>query len=155
MPNIKTSQLLARRGRDLKRAMIPTEGIQMIRARTSWRKFHRYPKDSRRKNLTAMVAFVKREPFEDWKFAPYACYKDGKLHCDNGPAVLEPSGTRRWYKNGKRHRKGGPAIEYANGTKVWYMNDKRHRTDGPAVMRKDHIGTAEFWVKGRRLWKLK
>lgn len=36
--------------------------------------------------------------------------KDGKLHRDNGPAVIWYTGIKEWYKNGLRHREDGPAI---------------------------------------------
>lgn len=78
-------------------------------------------------------------------------YHLGQLHYENGPAVIDKSGTQRYYINGKRHRIGGPAIIYANGTEVWYENNKRHREDGPAVYRPH--GSSEFWMRGKRLWK--
>ena len=52
---------------------------------------------------------------------------NGKLHRENGPAIIWANGDKEWYINGKLHRKDGPAIESVNGDKKWYMNDKLHR----------------------------
>jgi hypothetical protein len=52
-------------------------------------------------------------------------YLNGKLHREDGPAVIEhTSGTKWWYLKGKLHRKDGPAIEYMDGTKVWSLHGK-------------------------------
>ena len=51
-------------------------------------------------------------------------YLNGKLHCEDGPAVEWPDGEKQWYLNGKLHREDGPAIEYPNGEKQWYLNGK-------------------------------
>lgn len=40
---------------------------------------------------------------------------DGKLHNNEGPAVVYPDGTKEWWFNGKRHNINGPAI-YNNNT---------------------------------------
>jgi len=40
---------------------------------------------------------------------------DGKLHNNEGPAVIYNDGTREWWFNGKRHNINGPAI-YNNNT---------------------------------------
>ena len=49
-------------------------------------------------------------------------YKNSKLHCEDGPAIEWPTGSKEWYLEGERHREDGPAIEYANGDKSWYIN---------------------------------
>lgn len=36
-------------------------------------------------------------------------FKDGRLHSDDGPAVLYANGTAEWWRDGKRHREDGPA----------------------------------------------
>jgi hypothetical protein len=58
---------------------------------------------------------------------------EGQLHCDNGPAVIYPNGTKIWYRWGKVHRTDGPAVENADGSYSWMRNDKLHRENGPAV----------------------
>ena len=35
---------------------------------------------------------------------------------------VDSLGTVSCYKNGKLHREDGPAIEYANGSKEWWLN---------------------------------
>ena len=49
---------------------------------------------------------------------------DGKLHRDDGPAIMYASGTKEWWQHGECHRDNGPAIEYANGHKEWWLNDR-------------------------------
>jgi len=85
----------------------------------------------------------------------------------NGP-VTDSKGTTRWYKNGKLHRDDGPAIingikmengietiqvEHngparilASGTQYWYQNGKCHREDGPAIINVD--GSEEYFING-------
>lgn len=48
-------------------------------------------------------------------------YKDGKLHREDGPAVIWDSGHKEWYQNGVLHREDGPAFEGKNGTQSWYL----------------------------------
>lgn len=36
---------------------------------------------------------------------------DGKLHCDDGPAVTETCGSFVWYRNGVIHRDDGAAVK--------------------------------------------
>jgi hypothetical protein len=83
----------------------------------------------------------------------------GKLHREDGPAIIYADGDKYWYINGSRHRIDGPAaiqsneeawfyngllhnesgparIIYRQGiilSKYWYLNDNLHRIDGPAV----------------------
>jgi hypothetical protein len=54
--------------------------------------------------------------------------------------------TESWYKDGKLHREDGPAVIFPSGTQDWYLNGERHREDGPAVIRKN--GTQEWWLNG-------
>jgi len=74
----------------------------------------------------------------------YLSFKDGKLHNDNGPAIVYSNGTQEWYKDGKCHRDNGPAIVYSNGYKVWYKNGKYHREDGPALI---YSNGDQYWYK--------
>ena len=65
----------------------------------------------------------------------------GRLHREEGPAVIWPNGECEWYRNGLRHRDNGPAIEWPDGSKEWYQNGQRHRDGGPAVL----SSVAEYW----------
>jgi len=49
----------------------------------------------------------------------------GLLHRDDGPAIEEDDGTRRWYRRGKLHREDGPAIDYADGTRCWWLDGRQ------------------------------
>jgi|TARA_R110000772_G_scaffold64176_5_gene143503 hypothetical protein len=62
-------------------------------------------------------------------------YINGKLHREDGPAVLiDTDGVgevdKYWYINGKRHREGAPAVEWAGGGKDWFINGKHMNEDG-------------------------
>jgi hypothetical protein len=72
--------------------------------------------------------------------------EQGQYHCEDGPALIYPNGTKVWFKHGKRHREDGPAIEYHDGDKSWYQEGKFHREDGPAIEWKDK--KPEWWYKG-------
>ncbi len=61
----------------------------------------------------------------------------GKLHRDNGPAIIYPDGEQKWYQNGNLHRDDGPAIIHSDGTQKWYHYDKQHKDDGHAVIHSD------------------
>jgi glycine/D-amino acid oxidase-like deaminating enzyme len=69
-------------------------------------------------------------------------YRHGKLHRDDGPAVVHANGSVKWYRHGRRHREGAPACVYVNGTEKWYRDGLRHRDDGPAATYPDE----------RRIW---
>lgn len=70
---------------------------------------------------------------EQYKYGFKEFYNEkGKLHNDNGPALITPHDTKAYYKNGKLHRTNGPAIIFSNGIKMWYQNGKCHRDDGPS-----------------------
>lgn len=93
-------------------------------------------------------------------------YKNGKLHCDWGPA--ETAGTRSrkdgvvpycesWYRDGELHRDGGPAITrlFPDRTvQEWYQNGRLHREDGPATQsiykEDDHVFEQTWYWKGAR-----
>jgi len=55
--------------------------------------------------------------------------KEGRLHRENGPAIIWKDGSMFWYKNGKLHRENGPASQYANGTNYWWVNGKQVSED--------------------------
>ena len=77
-------------------------------------------------------------------------YKNGKLHRDDGPAIILANGTEKWYQNGKQHRDGGPAEIWANGctTQRWFQNGQLHRDDGPAVINK--YGEKFWYLDGKQ-----
>lgn len=72
---------------------------------------------------------------------------DGKLHRDDGPAVIDTDGER-WYFEGKLHRIGGPCISNSS-EEVWARYGKRHRVDGPAFILKDE-GIEGWFTYDRR-----
>lgn len=59
--------------------------------------------------------------------------------------------TEQWCHNGKLHREDGPALVWVDGTEMWYLNGKRHRLDGPAVVYPD--GTEMWFLDGVRVTK--
>ena len=71
---------------------------------------------------------------------------NGKLHNEDGPAIICSNGDKSWHINGKCHREDGPAVMCANGNKSWLINGKLHREDGPAVER--HYGTKKWYLNG-------
>lgn len=78
--------------------------------------------------------------------------RDGKRHCEDGPAVVTPEGDRYWYRDGNLHRDDGPAVEErfpVGTTKRWYRHGVLHRDDGPAV---EHWnGLCEWWLDGTKI----
>jgi len=40
----------------------------------------------------------------------------GRYHCDYGPACIHCDGTQEWYHHGKLHREDGPAVIYPEGS---------------------------------------
>ncbi len=71
----------------------------------------------------------------------------GKLHRNDGPAMIEPNGAQRWYQHGELHRDGGPAWIWLDGTQVWCQHGQPHRDDGPAWTSRD--GKQEWYQYGR------
>jgi hypothetical protein len=51
---------------------------------------------------------------QDWR-------RDGKLHPEDGPAIIYASGAEEWYFESKRRRWDGTAIIPAYGPKYWYV----------------------------------
>jgi hypothetical protein len=64
------------------------------------------------------------------KFQFKAFYKKGKLHRDNGPAIIHFE-YRAYYVEGLRHRLEGPAVYYTGGLKEYWVNDVqiKHHVD--------------------------
>lgn len=83
-----------------------------------------------------------------------AFFKDGELHRDGGPAVMDPN-NETWYQHGIIHRVGGPAMVYfsfgAPVQQIWIQNGVRHRTDGPAIehFEKDHTDYDRYFINGQ------
>lgn len=72
---------------------------------------------------------------------------DGRLHREDGPAIIYPNGDQYWYKNGKLHREDEPAIMYFRGKQSWYKNGQLHREgDQPAVISNN---THEWYKNGQ------
>jgi hypothetical protein len=38
--------------------------------------------------------------------------------------VIYSNGTHKWHRNGKLHREDGPAIIYPDGTQSWHLDGK-------------------------------
>ena len=91
------------------------------------------------------VGHCSRIAFPDGKVV---IIKNGKRHCANGPAVSGRDG-QEWYWKGKLHRENGPAVIRTTGYQAWYRHGKRHRDDGPAAIHGN--GLLEWWVDGKSL----
>jgi hypothetical protein len=76
---------------------------------------------------------------------------NGKLHREDGPAVIYPDGSQYWYLSGDLHREDGPAVIYPDGTKKWFLNDEFHREDGPAIIYPD--GTQRWYLNDKDITK--
>lgn len=60
----------------------------------------------------------------------------GQLHREDGPAIIQQNGTRRWFANNRRHREDGPAVEYADGRRRWFIDGQEmNETDYNARIR--------------------
>jgi hypothetical protein len=77
-------------------------------------------------------------------------YRNGVLHREDGPALIDPRYYTVWYLNGQYHREGGPAIEWTDGHKEWFLNGKQHREDGPAY--EDAEGNKSWYMNGKCLY---
>jgi hypothetical protein len=66
---------------------------------------------------------------------------------------VDESGTERWLLGGKMHREDGPAVVYFTGTKVWYLNGKIHREGGPAIIFAD--GDEHWYLNGEEVDPMK
>jgi hypothetical protein len=45
----------------------------------------------------------------------------GKLHREDGPAVIDPQGHLEWWLEGLRHREDGAAVESEDGSREWWI----------------------------------
>ena len=66
----------------------------------------------------------------------------GRLHCEDGPALTLEDGSEYWYCHGHLHRVNGPAVSNSNGLE-WWEKGKMHRTDGPASIFYNYKGEIE------------
>jgi hypothetical protein len=73
--------------------------------------------------------------------------ENGRLHRDDGPALVLPNGQEEWYRHGILHREDGPAVVWPDGREAWCRHGMLHREDGPAVVRPD--GREEWWRNGK------
>lgn len=66
----------------------------------------------------------------------YKYYRNGKLHRDDGPAVIKPDGTQEWYKEGKLYRKDRPFI-YTYSVANWHKEGIISKNKKPTNLSKD------------------
>jgi hypothetical protein len=72
---------------------------------------------------------------------------DGKLHREDGPAIVWDDGDKFWYYKGMRHRIGGPASETLSILE-WIRMNKRHRLNAPAVKFIQDKNKSKYWEFG-------
>lgn len=85
--------------------------------------------------------------YHDEKIDLKIWYYKGKVHKEDGPAIISDGGARQmWYLWGRLNREGGPAVEYANGTCEWWFEGRPHRIGGPAIIRSN--GSWEWHIHG-------
>ncbi len=70
--------------------------------------------------------------------------RHGELHRDDGPVVVKLDGTQGWYQRGYLHRDDGPAVVETDGTQTWYQRGKLHRDGGPAIVK---LNGAQVWYQ--------
>lgn len=92
--------------------------------------------------------YVKKEYYLEGQFKT-EYYEDGQLK------------KEEWYKNGVLHRENGPAVvNYWLGKKKyleeWYKGGQLHREDGPALVEYNEEGqkiTEEYYLNGEKVEK--
>lgn len=88
-------------------------------------------------------------------------YLDGKLHREDGPAIIREDGQMFWFLNGEAitqaqymEKTNNTATQYIikNTGGTFYFKDRRmtiyHREDGPAYV--GVSGTKEWYLNGKR-----
>jgi hypothetical protein len=78
-------------------------------------------------------------------------WQNGRLHREDGPAVIHTDGNQTWYLNGRLHREDGPAYVGYDGTEYWCKNGKFNREDGPAII--CHNGTQDWYLNDKNITK--
>jgi len=102
-------------------------------------------------NMWAMTYIKGKIAFTVTKIGEQECRYNGKIHRENGPAMINRLGDHLWFKHGKLHRGGGlPAIICHDGRKKWCVNDKTHREDGPAL--KNSYGVWWWFIDGEQIY---
>ncbi len=88
---------------------------------------------------------------------------DGKLHKDDGPAIIQYKDgeivNEEWWHHGKLHRQNNPArIQYHKGDvilQMWYQHNLLHREKGPAdITLSNGKVTTEKWYQNSKLHRL-
>lgn len=74
-------------------------------------------------------------------------YQNGRLHRTDGPATIDINGFGEWWYEGQYHRDGGPAYSEDNGLEIWYRHGQYHRDDGPAYLDPDS-NDVSWYIKG-------
>lgn len=77
------------------------------------------------------------------------CCINGRLHDEDGPALIYPDGRQEWYLNGRlrrKNRENGPTLIYPDGRQEWRIDGRLHRIDGPAIIYPD--GRQEWRIDG-------
>jgi hypothetical protein len=90
-------------------------------------------------------AIVRTDGYRAW-------YLNGFLHREDGPAIEDSDGTKQWFLNGRLHREDGPAVKMSDGYEAWYLNGRYHRENGPAIIHSD--GSVEWYLEGIELVNL-
>jgi hypothetical protein len=98
-------------------------------------------------------------------------YRDGQLHRDNGPAVIDFDGScHAYYRNDELHREDGPAVVLSVGrlfeievptgsfcvagpAELYFRDGELHRPieEGPAVIAGTRGDRQEYWEHGKHL----
>jgi|ERR1700691_2718672 len=91
----------------------------------------------------------------EYKDGPiYYCYLNGKLHREDGPAIIHPDGALEYYLNGLRHREDGPAAIWRDGTVYWYVNGNNIAKEVNNWIIKNLIHNYKVWNKAdKRLFR--
>ena len=73
------------------------------------------------------------------------------IHSSGLPGSYDPlENAEGWYYKGKLHRENGPAIVDGEGYKCWYFYGMKHRADGPAVIYSDN--EMEWWYMDEEMF---
>jgi len=75
------------------------------------------------------------------------CEDAQKENMKKTPIAIVKNKIKYYRVDGKLHREDGPAVIYPDGRKDWYLNDKLHRDNGPAIENLD--GRCSYYLKGR------
>lgn len=83
------------------------------------------------------IVFGKYQIIMSWRSANFTNFSG---------MIRDHTGSKFWIKNGFVHREDEPALIEIDGTKVWYINNKFHRINGPAVEFAD--GEKQWFIQG-------